>query len=426
MRIASFFSILFVFSCGLVCAQSNTNSPYSRFALGDLIHTTNINSTGMGGVGLSFTNQFSANILNPSLLSRNNNTTIFDAGGLVERKVLTNNQGQQRDFGGNLSYMAFVFPLSRRSGMSLGFLPISKINYRSFSIEKDPNSNSFTQYIYTGSGGVTQLYASVGYRVWRGLSLGAQAAYNFGLIKRQAESLVDEPGSLYTIERLRRYNFGDVSMKMGLSYRQKLKESLYANIGAVHSLESNLNASYLYALQRNSIVNGLTLVSDTITNAGDLSFTLPSSNSIGISIEKTLHYAIAIDFKTQDWSNFKGFDNQDTLTSSYEWRVGGEWTPNFNATTGYFRRANYRLGFAQRFLPITVRGTQIQENSISFGISLPAIKPTDLYHSFSRVNLAFVLGQRGTLDNELIRERFWRIHLGLNINQLWFLRRKYD
>ncbi len=415
--------------CGIssfVLAQSNANSPYSIFGIGDMVHPTNVNSLGMGGIGLSFTNQLNVNTLNPALLSRNNTNTIFDAGSIFERKILTNNKGQQRDFGGNLSYMAFVFPLSKRSGMGLGLQPVSKINYQFFSLEKSPDANSFTQYAYLGSGGITQLYLSAGYRIWKGFSLGLQGAYNFGIVKRQAESLVDEPGSIYTVERLRRYNFGAFSGKMGLSYRQKLKEKVYLAFGAVHEFKTSLNASYLYALQRKSASTGLTLISDTLTQDGSKSLKMPASNSLGISLEKTLNYAVGIDFKMHDWSSFDGFDGRDTLKAGYALRVGGEWTPKFTATTGYFKRVTYRLGFCHNLMPIVLNGSQLIDQSLSFGLSLPVIKPTDLYHSFSRINMAFVLGQRGTTDNGLIREQYWRIHLGLNINQMWFLRRKYD
>lgn len=42
------------------------------------------------------------------------------------------------------------------------------------------------------------------------------------------------------------------------------------------------------------------------------------------------------------------------------------------------------------------------------------------------VNLGVELGQRGSLNNGLVRERYTRVVLGLTLNDRWFVKRKYD
>jgi hypothetical protein len=40
-------------------------------------------------------------------------------------------------------------------------------------------------------------------------------------------------------------------------------------------------------------------------------------------------------------------------------------------------------------------------------------------------NLSFEAGSRGTLNNNLIKENYGKIKLGINLNSSWFQKRKY-
>ena len=46
--------------------------------------------------------------------------------------------------------------------------------------------------------------------------------------------------------------------------------------------------------------------------------------------------------------------------------------------------------------------------------------------SGTKYDLAFVLGQRGSKDNNLIKEEFIRVALSISYNGIWFVKRKYD
>jgi hypothetical protein len=44
----------------------------------------------------------------------------------------------------------------------------------------------------------------------------------------------------------------------------------------------------------------------------------------------------------------------------------------------------------------------------------------------SMVNIAIEAGQMGTLDDNLIRERYIRVVIGLTFNEVWFQKRRFD
>ena len=49
-----------------VFAQSNTNSPYTRYGLGDLVDQGFANNAAMGGIGYALRNSGHINMLNPA------------------------------------------------------------------------------------------------------------------------------------------------------------------------------------------------------------------------------------------------------------------------------------------------------------------------------------------------------------------------
>jgi len=58
--------------------------------------------------------------------------------------------------------------------------------------------------------------------------------------------------------------------------------------------------------------------------------------------------------------------------------------------------------------------------SISFGFGIPVKK------SRTKYDVAVTLGQRGTTDNNLIKEQFVKFGLSVSYDGIWFVKRKYD
>ena len=85
----------------------------------------------------------------------------------------------------------------------------------------------------------------------------------------------------------------------------------------------------------------------------------------------------------------------------------------------YLKRMTYRLGFSHQKLPYEVNNEAINEFGINFGVSLPV-------RNYSSFDLAFELGQRGTSNQNLIKENYFQVFLGVTFNDKWFLRRKFD
>jgi hypothetical protein len=100
--------------------------------------------------------------------------------------------------------------------------------------------------------------------------------------------------------------------------------------------------------------------------------------------------------------------------------LGGSLTPDITSTS-YFNRVVYRAGVYYNQTSLELRGNQLNEYGVSLGVGLPLRKSLQ-----SAVNIAFEFGQRGTTTDNLIKEQYARIVLGLTFNEVWFQKRKYD
>ncbi|MCG9881624.1 MAG: hypothetical protein MH472_13575, partial [Bacteroidia bacterium] len=69
---------------------------------------------------------------------------------------------------------------------------------------------------------------------------------------------------------------------------------------------------------------------------------------------------------------------------------------------------------------LTVRGTGVDILALHTGIGIPMAK------SKSRVNVGCEWQQRGTTENGLVQENYFRIFVGVSFADKWFYRYRYD
>ena len=158
-----------------VLAQGLGNSPYSALGLGESFSSGNVTNMGMGGMGISYASPFYLNLQNPALLARRTRFTVFEVGITGQSKSLTQNLNgdtqSQRDFGGNLSYLALAFPVNSRLNMSLSLRPYSYVNYNTRQYRPIGTTIYEAEYNYSGTGGLNRASVAGGY-VFRACYLG--------------------------------------------------------------------------------------------------------------------------------------------------------------------------------------------------------------------------------------------------------------
>jgi hypothetical protein len=424
LKIRVSFSFLLIFVSTYVYPQGGTgNSPYSQIGIGDIHSPGFVPNMAMGGTGISNANGIFINNLNPALLARNR-SAIFDVGVLGQVKKIMSSNSSQQDIGGNLKYLAYAFPVSKRWTLAAGLRPYSSVDYKINSTGSIPGSTRPANYNFEGRGGLTSVDFTNGVNIFKGLYVGVKASYLFGNVTDESVSeLVSDSVIENRVAFVKRTNYSDITFQTGIAYRKALRKNLYANAGFVYDFASNINGKRLIAFQPRDL-SGLPLTAgyDTIVAGQRGTVQLPAQYKFGLSLDNPFHWAIAADFYMQDWSDFKDFDVSEPLGKSYTFALGGEYIPDISSVSSYLKRITYRAGFNYSKTPIIANGQQIEDFGINFGGSLPI-------RGFSDLNLAFTFGQRGTVNNNLIKEQYFKIAVGFTLNGLydrWFVKNKID
>jgi hypothetical protein len=105
--------------------------------------------------------------------------------------------------------------------------------------------------------------------------------------------------------------------------------------------------------------------------------------------------------------------------SSYAF--GAFFVPDYTSFTSFLKRVTYRAGLRYDKSGIVVRGSEINNFGITFGLGMPMGQS-----GFSNLNLGFEFGRRGTTVANLVEENYLKVSVGLSLNDRWFLKRRID
>jgi len=422
--------LAFAAASSAVLAQGLGNSPYSALGLGEPFNSGNITNMGMGGMGISYASPFYLNLQNPALLARRTRFTIFEVGLMGQSKSLTQNLNggtqSQRDFGGNLSYLALAFPINSRLNMSLSLRPYSYVNYNTRQYRPIGTTIYEAEYNYSGSGGLNRASVSGGYRIGTNIYAGVEAGFLFGNITNSSDSRVlinDATTGIQDIRvnRLNRVNYSDVVWKLGLAWRPKLGKDWTLNIGATLDPTTQIKGTETDIYQQVSLGGVVQSSPDTIRFNDNGRAKLPQQAHFGVSIERNNVLAVGVDVGFQNWSQYRTVTNQSGgLINGTTVAVGLEYTPK-PTSIRYRDLITYRAGFQYNQMPYRVDGAQVSDVNGSLGFSLPL----GAYY-VNHVTVSVAGGQRGVLTGTQIREQYVRFGLGFSLNDWWFRKQVVD
>ncbi|OQA01447.1 MAG: hypothetical protein BWY70_00375 [Bacteroidetes bacterium ADurb.Bin408] len=413
---------IFLINILSVCAQTNIRSPYSRYGLGQINSNYSIKAMSMGGMCLANSNNDFINISNPATYSAFDTTSFIFEGGINGIFAQMRNQTTSV-YTSNLSlnYLLFGFPVSKRFACSFGLLPFSNIGY-SITDSAQITDIGDIKYFFKGEGGFNKVYGGASVKLIKGLSVGFNTSYLFGSLNKIRTITFPESVNMYSIREANETKVSDVILDYGLLYEKKFKNNNCLSVGLITGLKSKLNAKeYILTESFSGLTYGSTYIKDTLENSaqkGDI--VLPPYIGGGITFKKNNKWLIGVDYKTQKWNEFSSFGHVDSLSNSMQASVGMSFFPSNPSGTSFWNKTTYRFGlrYAQTYLQL--RNSQLNEYGISFGFAFP------MQRSKSTINFGVELGQRGTTENNLIKETFALVSCSLSIYERWFIKRKYE
>ena len=249
-------------NCLLPILQSITNSPYSRYGLGDLQSGNYANNVAMGGISNALQNDttapFNINSANPASHA-STRLTIFDFGLTSNMTQLETDSKKYLSNRTAISYMSFVFPVAKWWGTSIGIRPYSSVGYKIYT--KD--SSGTVNYYYNGQGGINQVFWGNGFRIKK-LYFGANVSYLFGNLIYSSTDSFPASSHYMNTKVVQTTTVNDLYYTFGMQYRQQLKKGWSVTLGATGSMTTNLNAKQttLAATYENQF--GIEVVRDTV------------------------------------------------------------------------------------------------------------------------------------------------------------------
>jgi hypothetical protein len=202
-----------------------------------------------------------------------------------------------------------------------------------------------------------------------------------------------------------------------LQYSDKINENSSFVIGAVLGVENTLNTS----TSLTQISKSTGHLSDTLnyeTNTGG-EIRTPAFYGFGASY-RTEKITIGADFQITKWSDVKVFNSPDTYSDAQRLIVGLEYIPRPRTASKYIHRMRYRLAGKYESNYMKIKGEQLKEVGITFGVGLP------MKRSKSTLNLTFDIAKRGTFQSDVLSQTYFKFNIDLSLHDIWFIKRKYD
>ena len=444
----------FIFLQLHIHAQSPTSSPYSRFGIGEMEKKGFGQMNAMGGSYIALVNDTSSplfiNTGNPSSYT-SLKSTVFEVGVQNTYSILSNSNQNVNKNNTTFNYIALGFPISRRMGGAFGLLPFSNVGYKIINQKEVPTIGTVTEE-YDGSGGFNQLFAGFSIKpfynptkknylrkVISNMSIGANGYYVFGNINNTGRLIYPPGAGIYNTKRVRDTQIKDAYATAGIQMhfdidsirKRDLRDNVRITIGYNVSLPNSMRASastlgttFKYeTFERERVID--TMFINNVSGR----IKLPLIHGVGLAIKKGDKFTFLADVEYQQWSTYSYFNEVNTFKNAMRYSIGAQYVPSRATTTSsYFSRMHYRIGTRYCDGFIEVKNQKINDYALTAGIGMPVgrYKFIGKERIISFVNLSVEYGQSGTIQNNLVQQKYIRAVIGFTFNDKWFIKPKYD
>ena len=382
----------------------------------------------LGGTSFGIRSSAYVNHSNPaSYTSIDTTSFLFEGGIYTQSATLKTLSASQKSTFSSIGPIAFGFPITRWAKASFGLMPYSNVGYKIN--EQKPLTITDTTItvsnIYDGSGGINTAYLGIGVAISRNLSIGVNADFLFGTIRRNSTSYFPDLLYAQSYRETNMIKVNDFNFNFGLQYTTKLGKDKHLTLGFVYAPALNIKASNDTLANMVSASNPETVlyeVSQSSTVNGKIK--MPRSIGGGFSFEKDDKFLIAGDVYMQNWSKLNMFGKSDSLKNSLRASLGIQIIPNATDYNSYFKRVRYRFGVSVNNTYLKLNGKQLNEFGLSFGAGFP-VRKSQSDMSKAIINFGVEIGQRGTTDMNLIKEDYLRFTVSMSLYDFWFRQHKF-
>lgn len=411
----SFLTILLVLFGMYANAQNATLSPYSYYGIGQLVSTRTAENNTIGGV-TTYADSTQFSLDNPATIGKLRYVQ-YRVGANYKSSIQETSQANAAVSTAALNYLSLTVP-TKHVAFSFGLKPKSALGYR----VNTTTENNDLEYrnLLSGTGGVNSTFLSLAFNPYKGLSLGASVAYNFGYNEKtytQTSSVIQNSTQIFTYAEL-----SGIQYTLGLHYNKDIFSKYAFQFSATYAPNATLQSNNTRTIS--SITTNGTIGIVKEIDLGNLATTtnrLAAETTLGLGIGKPQHWFAGLTYV----STSKGLINpletntNANFVASSRFSAGGFFIPKYDSFTSFLSRVVYRAGVRWEHTGLKLNNQDVKDFGITFGLGLPV-------NVLSKINIGVELGQMGTNNAGLIKENYTNIMLGFSLSDIWFIKRKYD
>ena len=409
-KILKYCLLFFLLMISFSLAQNT--STYTRYGIGDIFYGYSARTMALSYSGSAMLNSDYVEIINPASWSALTRTRIELSFSYDELKL--SSDSESRYYGdGIFRGFTFAFPVSMDNGIAvaLGIVPYSRINYESVQSVSDDTAGNYIQ-TYDGVGGLSRIFVGGTTNLPYDFIIGATLDYYFGNLNYYS-SVEFLGSSSFPSEYQLQFGptgFGSTVGLISPDLSELFDSSAVTNLrfGASANWISDLNTDTTFVSRSSTIVDSLYF--------GRTEMVVPTRFNAGVHITLNYVYNFALDYFYQKWTDFKlSGVNELNLNDVSKFSLGFEYRPQRAMSMNFLEQMMWRAGVSYEISQYEFNGDELRQFSVSGGFSLP-ISPENTFD----VGLEYAI--RGSKENDLLLENFFRIDLGISFGDIWFTR----
>ena len=404
-----------LFYYATACSQ-NMNSPYSVYGIGDIDFRSYNRSSGMASTGLAVKSSFYIIDNNPASITglpRSFFTmNISSVAKSVQYKGDPINavNSDNRDFW--IKRLGITVKLNNSWATSAGLKQFSNINYKFNGTKTVEGSTEIFNTAYEGDGSLNEYYWTNAFSFGKHFSFGLQSSIIAGSIN-QTETLSDATFQT-DISTKRQDYLGQARFQAGVLYSVALNKKWDLSLGGKFIPKIKMVSERTV-----TVTEGETVILQDEFIKYDR-FYLPNTYAIGIALKKNKKNTYTFDYTYENWSplNINGRGWQ--LASSNRFSGGVEFSKQQWTGGQFLEKKYFQVGAFYTNSYLRIRNAPINEFGLTVGTG-GSLSRNLLY------TLSGELGRRGTTQNNLIKENYVQLSIGLSLSDYLFSKgRRYD
>jgi hypothetical protein len=404
---------IFLFCCLITSLSIAQNtSTYTRYGIGDIYYGYSARTMAMSYSGSAMLNSDYVEIINPATWSALTRTR-FELSFSYDELQLSNSTESKNYGDGNFRGFTFAFPVSEDNGIAiaLGLVPYSRINYESVQSVHDESTGNYIAK-YDGVGGLSKIFIGGTTKVPYDFILGATLDYYFGNLNYKS-SIEFVNSAIFPANYNLQFaptGFGTTLGMISPNLSELLNMSSVTNFrfGISANIVGDLNTDTTFISRSKTIIDSLYF--------GKTKMVVPTRLNAGVHIILDNVYNFTMDYFYQPWTDFRlSGINQLNLSNMNKFSLGFEYRPGRSISMNFLEQIMLRAGVSYEMSQYEFNGSVLKQFSLSGGFSLP-MSPENTFD----VGLEYSI--RGSKENELLQENFFRIDLGISFGDIWFTR----